>query len=217
MRKHTASRTVTTVNFVTLPGETTAASCTWSSRDDVRIVDEYASMHLENNLDAHGYRVEVEVFEYNLPGLRVVALVENGTVLTAFVVEDDTAARLHTAVRRQRPVTITYVNAEGDELVRTIEPHSLRTTKAGDVIVKALDRKSAEHRSFRLDRVLAYTVHRTAFIIDEAYVAELMEAQHAVPLPDYTGSDTPAVELFTWTESVNGKAYTTTGTAPAYS
>lgn len=162
------------------------------------------------------------VVEHEAPGLSVFAVyrrahhnAEATILMSVIVFEDDDLSRLHTAVRKQRPVTVTYVKADGEEVVRTIEPRSLRATKNGDVIVKALDRKSGEHRSFRTDRITAYTVHRTPFVIDEAYVATIMEARHAVPVAGYRGTDAPAPELFTWTETVNGKTYTVQGTAPA--
>ena len=38
-------------------------------------------------------------------------------------------------------------------------------SKAGDIVIKAMDRTSGESRSFRLDRLVAYTVHRTAYTV----------------------------------------------------
>lgn len=164
MRKNTGSRTVTTTNFVTYSTGVEVASCVWDAEfTDMAetVINDYIEAHLENDLDAYGYRVDVEVFEYAVPGLRVVALVESGNVLTVITVEDEAAAKFHRAVRREQPVTVTYTKADGTETVRTIEPTSLRLTKSGDVLIKAMDRDSGEARSFRLDRVSAYTVHRT--------------------------------------------------------
>lgn len=183
MRKTTGTRTVETTNFVYYP--TRQASFTATSRwtpeqaaSAESTLELFTESFLMNDLDANGYKVVTEVFEYELPGLRVIALVENGTVLTVFTVSDDTASKLHRAVRKQFPVTVTYVTAEGEETVRTIEPRSLKLTRTGAVIVKALDRKSGEHRSFRLDRVLAYTVHRTRFLVPVPAKAS------AVPAPE---------------------------------
>jgi predicted DNA-binding transcriptional regulator YafY len=109
-----------------------------------------------------------KVVEHEAPGLRVYAIYRyahrNATamvLMSVIEISDDTAARLHKAVRREQPVTVTYTKADGTETVRTIEPTSLATTKAGDVIVKAMDRASDAARTFRLDRISAYTVHRT--------------------------------------------------------
>lgn len=164
MNKNTGARTVTTTNFVTYVDTVEVASSTWAPEfiaDAESVIEDYAELHLRDNLDGNGYRVDVEVYEYNLPGLRVVALVEDGIVLTVFEIADVTATKLHRAVRREHPVTVTYTKADSEETVRTLEPTSLATTKAGDVIVKAVDRKSGKARSFRLDRISAYTVHRT--------------------------------------------------------
>lgn len=170
MRKNTGTRTVETTNFTEGRDGTYAATAVWAP-EHVEIADAvisgYADGHRANALDEE-YTQEFgqgEVFEYELPGLRVVVLLTGGTVCTVFTVSDDTASKLHRAVRKQFPVTVSYVTAEGEETVRTIEPRSLKTTKAGDIIVKALDRKSGEHRSFRLDRITAYTVHRTRFLV----------------------------------------------------
>ncbi|WP_405391044.1 WYL domain-containing protein [Streptomyces sp. NBC_01102] len=86
-----------------------------------------------------------------------------------------TLTRLLAAADRQHPVTITYLKEEKDpagkktgrlvETVRTVEVYDVRTTKAGNVTLRAMDRQSGEARTFRLDRIQAYTVHRTAFTV----------------------------------------------------
>ncbi|MFE7754335.1 WYL domain-containing protein [Streptomyces sp. NPDC057429] len=86
-----------------------------------------------------------------------------------------TLTRLLAAADRQHPVTITYLKEEKDEAgrktgrlvetVRTVEVYDVRTTKAGNVTLRAMDRQSGEARTFRLDRIQAYTVHRTAFTV----------------------------------------------------
>jgi predicted DNA-binding transcriptional regulator YafY len=62
-------------------------------------------------------------------------------------------------------VTITYVKADGTETIRTIEIHDVIVTNAGDIILRAADRDTQEMRSFRLDRIVSYTVHRTAYTV----------------------------------------------------
>jgi len=76
-----------------------------------------------------------------------------------------TLTRLLAAADRQHPVTITYTKADGTQTIRTIEIYDTRTTKAGDIILKVMDRESGESRTFRLDRIQAYTVHRTAYTV----------------------------------------------------
>jgi predicted DNA-binding transcriptional regulator YafY len=76
-----------------------------------------------------------------------------------------TLTRLITALDKQHPVTITYVKADGTETIRTIEIHDVLVTAAGDIVLRAADRDTQEMRSFRLDRIQTYTVHRTAYTV----------------------------------------------------
>lgn len=160
MKKTTGTRTATThtllMGFSAEQREGLTGTYRWPSEEKARETIEML--------------VEVNGFEHTAhfaPGLEVHAFYINGELSTVVEISDDTAARVHSAVRRQRPVTISYVTGEGEETVRTIEPRSVQTTKNGDLIVKALDRKSELHRTFRLDRVTAYTVHRTRFLVAE--------------------------------------------------
>src|SRR5690349_1816879 len=85
-------------------------------------------------------------------------------------------SRFATALEHQQPVTMTYLKEEKDEAgkktgrlietVRTIEIYDIVTTKASDVLIKAMDRESGEARSWRLDRIVSYTTHRTAYVIE---------------------------------------------------
>jgi predicted DNA-binding transcriptional regulator YafY len=76
-----------------------------------------------------------------------------------------TLTRLIKALDAKHPVTITYVKADDTETIRTIEIHDLIVTTAGDIVIRAMDRDSQEMRNFRLDRIQAYTIHRTAYVI----------------------------------------------------
>lgn len=97
-----------------------------------------------------------------------------------------TQSRLEKAIKREQPVTLSYLEEEKDqetgkrtgrkdedgnkilvETVRTIEPTEIRETKAGDLIIRAIDRKDGKVKSWRLDRIAAYTIHRTRFIIQK--------------------------------------------------
>ncbi|WP_327592467.1 hypothetical protein [Streptomyces chartreusis] len=87
-----------------------------------------------------------------------------------------TLTRLIAAHDRQHPVTITYLKEEKDEsgrktgrlveTVRTVEIYDFYVSTAGDILAKTMDRESGEHRDFRIDRLISYTVHRTAYVIE---------------------------------------------------
>jgi predicted DNA-binding transcriptional regulator YafY len=79
--------------------------------------------------------------------------------------ESRTLTALLHAADRHHPVTITYTKADGTTTVRTIETYDIVTTKAGHITLKAMDRETGERRTFRLDRIQAYTVHRTAYTV----------------------------------------------------
>ncbi|MEV5204383.1 WYL domain-containing protein [Streptomyces sp. NPDC053720] len=66
----------------------------------------------------------------------------------------------------KRAVTITYIDSDGEESVRTIEPHDIRTTSKGRVIIRAMCRMRSEMRTFHPERVVSYTIHRTRFALD---------------------------------------------------
>jgi predicted DNA-binding transcriptional regulator YafY len=85
--------------------------------------------------------------------------------ITASETTEQTLARLIRAMDHQHPVTVTYTKADGTETLRTIEIYDITTSKAGDIVIKAMDRTSGEKRSFRLDRISHYSVHRTAYTV----------------------------------------------------
>ncbi|WP_331763215.1 WYL domain-containing protein (plasmid) [Streptomyces sp. NBC_01369] len=77
-----------------------------------------------------------------------------------------TLADLYRAIDRQHAVTITYLDEQGEETLRTIEPYDIRTTKSGRIEVRAMCRLRGEARGFLLHRIVAYTCHRIAFVLD---------------------------------------------------
>jgi predicted DNA-binding transcriptional regulator YafY len=85
---------------------------------------------------------------------------------TANETSTQTLTRLITALDKQHPVTITYSKADGTQTIRTIEIADILVTAAGDIVLRAMDRDTQEMRSFRVDRVQAYTVHRTAYTVE---------------------------------------------------
>lgn len=77
-----------------------------------------------------------------------------------------TLTRLITALDRKHPVTITYIKADGTETIRTIELADIIVTAAGDIVLRAADRDTQEMRSFRIDRIQTYTIHRTQYVVE---------------------------------------------------
>lgn len=85
---------------------------------------------------------------------------------TANETSTQTLTRLITALDKQQPVTITYTKSDGSTTIRTIEIFNVIVSNAGDILVRAIDRETREVRSFRIDRIVSYTTHRTAYVID---------------------------------------------------
>jgi predicted DNA-binding transcriptional regulator YafY len=86
-----------------------------------------------------------------------------------------TLADLYRALDRKYAVTITYLKpGETEPTVRTIEIAELRTASlkvrkgeitGGGIIIVAMCRLRGERREFALSGVLAYTVHRMAYVL----------------------------------------------------
>jgi predicted DNA-binding transcriptional regulator YafY len=86
-----------------------------------------------------------------------------------------TLTRLIKAADRQYPITLAYLKEEKDdngrktgalvETVRTVEIYDFYVSTAGDIVIKAMDRSTGESRSFRLDRILSYSIHRTRYLV----------------------------------------------------
>ena len=77
-----------------------------------------------------------------------------------------TLTDLYRAIDRRNAVTITYLDEDGTESIRTIEPYDIRTTKNGRIQVRAMCRLRGKNRSFYLHRIVSYTCHRIAFVLD---------------------------------------------------
>lgn len=77
-----------------------------------------------------------------------------------------TLADLYRSIDRQTAVTITYRDADGTESIRTIEPWDLRTTKSGRIQLRAGCRLRGDARSFYVDSIISYTLHRIGFVLD---------------------------------------------------
>lgn len=70
------------------------------------------------------------------------------------------------ALGHRHAVTITYVDETGETTIRTIEPYDIRTTKSGSIRVHAMCRLRGDARSFDVARIVSYTCHRIAFVLD---------------------------------------------------
>lgn len=77
-----------------------------------------------------------------------------------------TLADLYRAIDRQHAVTITYTDEHGETTIRTIEPYDIRTTKSGSIRVHAMCRLRGDARSFDVTRIVSYTCHRIAFVLE---------------------------------------------------
>lgn len=64
------------------------------------------------------------------------------------------------AIYEKLPMTLTYEKSDRQVTVRTVEPYEILKTKNGHHLVMALDRDSREPRSWRIDRITSYTLHR---------------------------------------------------------
>lgn len=75
-------------------------------------------------------------------------------------------ADLLRAADREHPVTIQYVDADGVETVRTVEPVGVVASGSGELLLVAWCRLRGEKRTFRVSRLVAYTVHsRTGLFV----------------------------------------------------
>ncbi|MEU2454833.1 WYL domain-containing protein [Streptomyces sp. NPDC012765] len=89
----------------------------------------------------------------------------NSMKITAGQTVSRTLTDLIRAMDHGRAVTITYVDSKGEESVRTIEIYDVLTSGKGGLIVKAMCRTRGERRTFSLEGIKAYTVHRIRFVL----------------------------------------------------
>lgn len=77
-----------------------------------------------------------------------------------------TLAHLIGAMDAQRAVTLRYVDAGGKVSRRAVELHAIEVTASGAVVVRGWCRRRGEVRTFRLDRVTHFRLHRAAHLAD---------------------------------------------------
>lgn len=86
---------------------------------------------------------------------------------TARQPQTKTLADLYRAIDRRHCVTVTYRDADGTETIRTVEPYDIRTTKAGRIQLRAGCRLRGDTRSFFIDSIVSYTLHRISFVLQQ--------------------------------------------------
>lgn len=234
MRENTGSRTVATVNII---NGTASDEAIWTPEQA-----DMAEWHMQGMIDSHlamGRELEenTEVWEYDLPGLFVLVLVLDGEAATFVSVVDDDLARVHTALRTGRELSIRYVKPSGEVSRRRVRPQSLFISKAGQEVLRAEDdRRDGEVRSFRWDRVTATTLHRSVrrsapskAALAESFTAAVAAPETATEQPSrrvrhtrhgYTGWTVPGSRVFTpsgWSVTVelDDPAATPSGTTNA--
>jgi predicted DNA-binding transcriptional regulator YafY len=96
-----------------------------------------------------------------------------------------TLADLYRSIDNERAVTITYLNENGEETVRTVEPFDLRTGKNGVIELHAMCRLRGKARRFFLHRLISYTTHRIGFVLERP-ANTTYEPTPAAPADDAT-------------------------------
>ncbi|WP_435058482.1 WYL domain-containing protein [Streptomyces sp. bgisy060] len=117
---------------------------------------------------------------------------------------------LHKALARKRPVTIHALKEEKDErgrktgnlveTLRTLEIYDLTSTADGNILIHGMDRETGEDRAFRLDRLLAYTVHRIAYKIERPAPEADTERPEFAAEADFIAWEVARTDAEYWTE-----------------
>ncbi|MEU3704734.1 WYL domain-containing protein [Streptomyces anulatus] len=117
---------------------------------------------------------------------------------------------LHKALARKRPVTIHALKEEKDErgrktgnlveTLRTLEIYDLTTTADGNILIHGMDRETGEDRAFRLDRLLAYTVHHIAYKIERPAPEADAERPDFADEADFIAWEIARTDAEYWTE-----------------
>lgn len=104
----------------------------------------------------------------------------------------NTLAHLLGAMAAGRAVTIRYTRKDGEVSRRRIEIHSFQVTSAGNITLRVWDQRDEEMTTFRLDRISAYTLHRTPKLA--GYTHPTYAAEVADELDEYGD----VIETRTW-------------------
>lgn len=117
--------------------------------------------------------------------------------VTARQDEARTESDMRRAVKLRLPVTVDYVAEDGTHSVRTLEPYEVRVTKGDQVVIVAMCRMRLERRTFRLDRVTHYTVHRGTFQLEPPAPADPDEVTDWWSIKSRSGHEILQVHLNT--------------------
>lgn len=153
MRENTGRQIITQINFV----GSDYAEREWTPAEAETMQGTIGAYARDHRNEVYGG----EVFEYEEAGLHVTALAVNGHLFAVWAIEDADIARLHTAARTSRRLSIRYVKPTGEVSRRSLSVGTVKLTKAGHVTVRATDLKIDEDRSFRADRITHTTLHRS--------------------------------------------------------
>ena len=92
-------------------------------------------------------------------------------MVTAWGVGASSLESIRFAAANRLCVQLDYTREGGERISPTIEPYSVRRTRAGDLLLFGVKADSGEARSYRVDRIRAATVTRQAF--RPSYAVEL--------------------------------------------
>jgi len=95
-----------------------------------------------------------------------------------------TLTDLYRAIDKGFVVTLTFVDRDGEETVRTVEGHELRTLADGDIALIAMCRLRGDERQFRLSRIRSYTIHRGMAYVLERPAPTTYERSEPQPADD---------------------------------
>lgn len=115
---------------------------------------------------------------HRIDGSRLLHHVRLGSITP--VDHADPFAELERAASDTQLVMITYVAADGEWTTRTIEPFALVETNAGHQIIRAMDHRSGEVRSFRVDRIRDLTFLPGSFRLDRPALDRAREESAAL-------------------------------------
>lgn len=113
-----------------------------------------------------------------------------------------TLAHFLRAMDNQTAVTIRYVKSNGEISRRAIELHSVEVTSAGNITIRAWDRRDNEMTTFRLDRITHYTLHRRTTKVAQylrPVIAVEADDHIAVESEDFT-DETLVTKVAVWTD-----------------
>lgn len=108
-----------------------------------------------------------------------------------------TKADFNVGIAFTKTVHILYPDADGALEWREIEPHEVRETKDGNLVVVAMCRLRGDRRTFRLDRISHYNFGTRGFILPWPIKADPEELTDWWTISSKTGHEIVQVELNT--------------------